>query len=240
MKFITNEPALLIGSTLVVSDLHIGIEYDYRKRGIKMPSQTHHMLSRLKKLLKRTHAKKLLVCGDLKHKVPGLTVQEEREVPDFVSTLAERVTIDIVQGNHDADLAQLLPPGIRLHPTEGFLQKDVYFSHGHTWPSPSLLQAKRLVIGHIQPQIEIKDSLGYIWREQVWVRAPLNPEKVKEKYSRSTDVELIILPSFNPLAGGLALNKEQARESPILKLAHLKEANIYLLDGTFLGRLSDL
>ena len=265
MKFLANQPALLLGKTLVVSDIHLGIEHEYRSRGIRMPSQTAAMKVRLETLLKQTKASRLIICGDLKHKVPGTTFQEQKELPEFLKSI--RARIEIAQGNHDADLKPLLPPQVRLHSTRGFLHQEAYCTHGHTWPDPEFLKAKAVVMGHVQPQIEIRDKLGYCWREQVWVRAALDKKKIQAQYPKvrlpNGLPELIILPSFNPLAGGLALNaafsKKPApkrellcpspslrntstisRLSPLLKLANMKKAKIHLLDGTLLGELGRL
>jgi len=242
MKFIANEPALLEGRTLVVSDLHIGIELEYRRSGIKIPSQTALMEKRLDSLLNLTKATTLLICGDLKHKVPGISLQEQREIPEFLKHFTKKVKVEIVQGNHDADLKPLLPRGVRLHPASGVLKGSTFYMHGHARPSTSFLKTKHLVIGHVQPQIEIKDKLGYVWREQVWVQAGLDKKKIKEHFKTTSHVpELTIIPSFNPMAGGLALNKkETVRHSPVLKMTKLNQAKLYLLDGTFLGALRRL
>ncbi|MFH1294908.1 MAG: hypothetical protein ABIH90_03150 [Candidatus Aenigmatarchaeota archaeon] len=69
MKFISNEPALLVGKTLVLADIHLGVEYDYKIAGYKMPSQTQKTTKRIKDLLKKTKAEKLLLMG--RHKAQG-------------------------------------------------------------------------------------------------------------------------------------------------------------------------
>jgi len=254
-KFISGEPAVLAGETLVVSDLHIGIEHGFRRAGIKMPSQTRSMKERLDSLIKKTKAKRLVILGDVKHKVPGSTFQEEREIPEFLEHFSKKVKLEIVPGNHDADLKRLVSKKIKIHPSKGILKDKIYFMHGHAWPDSSFLDADFLVMGHVQPQIEIKDKLGYVWRERVWVRAELDRKKSVELFgkkgkTKSSKVrldsgqrlpELIVLSSFNKMSGGLALNKkEKLRESPVLKLAKLNKTRIYLLDGTFLGELRKL
>ena len=44
MKFLT-EPAMMIGNALVISDLHIGLEYEIYKSGITVPSQVSDLAS---------------------------------------------------------------------------------------------------------------------------------------------------------------------------------------------------
>jgi len=251
VKFVTGEPALLCGKTLVISDLHMGIEYAYRKSGINLPSQSEKLVERIEKLLNKTRAKSLIFLGDVKHKVPGTSWQEEKEIPGFLSHLLGRVKVEVTPGNHDGNLRNLLPRGVKLHPSSGFLFGDFYFSHGHTWPDPKFLKAKHLVIGHSQPMIEFRDKLGYRWLEPVWVRTNLLRKKVSKRYkgSRGSSENLpriIIMPAFNEFAGGVALNRkiniERKREfiSPILKFADMKKAEVLLLDGTFLGELGKI
>ncbi|MBL7206869.1 MAG: metallophosphoesterase, partial [Candidatus Aenigmarchaeota archaeon] len=185
MKFLTNQPAFLLEKTLVIADIHVGIEYEYFRSGIKVPSQTDKILERVKKLIKETNAKKLLILGDLKHKVPGTSYQEKREVPEFLNELDDLVEIEIVAGNHDGGLKSMLSNDIKLHPSKGFLSGNVYFCHGNSWPSKEFLKADYIIMGHIHPLFEIKDKLGYRWSERVWVRAELGKKKIEEKYGKS-------------------------------------------------------
>jgi hypothetical protein len=51
------------------------------------------------------------------------------------------------------------------------------------------------------------------------------------------------MPTFNDLLGGIAVNeKDSELLGPIMKnnLVDMDNADIYLLDGTFLGKLADL
>jgi putative SbcD/Mre11-related phosphoesterase len=246
-RFVTNEPALLIGRTLVVSDLHLGIEYEFYQSGIKVPSQTEKIQKRLDRLLDVTKAKALVFLGDTKHKVPGISYQETREIPELLDHFSGRVRVVCIMGNHDPGLEDLAPKGVEIRPTEGFLLGNVYLNHGHTWPGKDFLKAKFIVIGHLQPQIQFRNRLGYVWREHVWARTSLNKDKLKKRYGKVRNLpELIIMPAFNPFAGGLTLNKKGIFEErdkhngPIVKTADTKKAKIYLLDGTYLGELKGL
>ena len=262
LKFVTGEPALLAGRTLFASDLHIGIEHEYRQAGLNMPSQTPKILSRLESLLKKTRARKLVLIGDIKHKVPGKTWQEERELPAFLQRLSEKAELHIVPGNHDGGIQEFVPKGVKLYPTQGAiigvqdyatgkrqrtLSNDqlIYASHGHTWPDPSFLKAKYLLISHSHPQVEFRDRLGYRWGERIWIRASLDKKKIQVRYPEAKALpELIVMPAFNPLSGGIPVNRkpekgEPQKEhiSPILKSAKMRTAKIYMLDGTYLGEL---
>jgi putative SbcD/Mre11-related phosphoesterase len=248
-RFVTGKPALLLGKTLVVSDLHIGIEHEYRQSGINLLSQTGRMLARLEELIGRTKADRLVVIGDVKHKVPGTSFQEEREIPAFFRRLSGRARVEIVPGNHDDNISRLVPPEVRVHPSEGALFGDAYLSHGHTWPSPDVLKAGAVIVGHTQPQVEIRDSLGYRWVEPVWVKASIPGEPLGKRYGHPTGAagdggerELIVLPAFNEFAGGMPVNRPSGKRfiSPLLGLADMDRAGIYLLDGTYLGELASI
>jgi putative SbcD/Mre11-related phosphoesterase len=247
IRFITGEPALLSGRTLFLSDIHVGIENGYRKSGINMPSQTGKLLSRIESLLQKTRASKLLLIGDIKHKVPGKSRQEARELPAFLQRLAEKAELHIVPGNHDGGIAEFIPKGVKLYPTQGGLFGNIYVSHGHTWPDPSFLQAKHLLMSHSHPLFEFRDRLGYRWGERVWIKANLDPRKIRARYPEAKALpELILMPAFNPLSGGIPVNRkipkgeEKKHISPILKSAKMRTAKIYMLDGTYLGELGKL
>jgi putative SbcD/Mre11-related phosphoesterase len=262
IKFITNEPAVqLPGRILVIADLHIGAEYEFRRAGIKIPSQTKKLLERTKKLIKQTKSGKVIILGDIKHKVPGLSFQEERELPVFLNTLIKDlgIEVEIVPGNHDDGL-QSLVPDVKFHPSLGILLGDVYLTHGHTWPSPDFLKASHVLSGHRHPVIEFRDKLGYVWRERVWMRASLKKEAIKKKYSKKSKTdkiptklpEFIAMPAFNDMVGGTALNTKRLSKTysqlkrkltplgPLLKSVQKRTARVYLLDGTYLGELGKL
>ena len=242
-EFVTGEAAILFGSKLVVSDLHIGIEHDFYTSGIKLESQTNEMKKRLDNLIRSTKAKELVFLGDLKHKVPGISYQEMKEIPEFMSHFTKKLKVIIVMGNHDPGIENMGTKA-EIKPTEGFLSDKVYFTHGHTWPDKSFLKADYLIMGHVQPQIEFKDKLGSRWQETVWVKAELNKKKVEEKYGKTKKLpHIIIIPSFNTLTGGHKINRKETtkeHKTPIMNMLKLNDADIHLLDGTFLGKLKEL
>jgi hypothetical protein len=252
-RFVTSQPAVLIGDTLVVADLHIGVEFGYYKSGVRIPSNTGSMLRGIGELITLTKARSLVLLGDVKHKVPGSSMQEMREVPQFLASLGDKIEVDIVPGNHDPGLKNFLPEGVSLHPSRGFGKGKCYFAHGHTWPDPEFMNADYVFVGHEHPQIEFRDRLGYRFFEQVWIRAELDRKKISGKYKKVPVrlPELIIVPKFNRLSGGISMNYpisqiDRAHKSdnggigPLVRSADMKSSKIYLLDGTFLGVLASL
>lgn len=251
LKFVTGEPALLIGKNLVITDLHIGIEYRYRKNGIKVPSQSGKLMERIEKLLEDTRAEKLIILGDIKHKVPGTSFQEERDVPVFFQRLSEKAKIEVTPGNHDDNIGKLLPENVVVHESTGFAIRDTWLCHGHAWPDKEFLEKERIVMGHNHASVELVDKLGYRWKDPVWLRAELNRKKLSEKYKippKDRIPELILMPPFNDLTGLIPLNKRAlaARKylkegpNPMFKISKKNKARVYMIDGTFLGELGKL
>ncbi|NOX71239.1 MAG: hypothetical protein GXO64_00885, partial [Candidatus Micrarchaeota archaeon] len=44
MKFVHEIPAIVMKKKLIIADIHIGVEYRFRRNGIQLPSQTDSML----------------------------------------------------------------------------------------------------------------------------------------------------------------------------------------------------
>src|SRR3989338_6445317 len=105
--FLKNYPAMKIKDCLIVADLHLGITKDIYDSGIVMPRQAKKMAERLNKLKKLTRTKKLVILGDVKHKVPGFSVMEKYELEKFFSALKFREII-ILKGNHDGNIEKMI------------------------------------------------------------------------------------------------------------------------------------
>ena len=248
MKFTKNYPALFIEEikTLVIADLHIGISYELYQSGINIPTQVEEMKKTIIKLINQTKAKVLVLLGDLKHDVPGISVQELKEIPQFLEDLSKRIKIEIVLGNHDTFLKELLPKR-KLHSSKGFKIGKFGFIHGHAWPSKELLVCDYLIMSHIHPTVQFKDKFGYRIIEPIWIKSNINQKKIKERYKvkKTGKLEIIIMPAFNNLLGGTPVNvktKSDELLGPLLKnnFIDMDSSEIYLMDGTYLGILKNI
>jgi putative SbcD/Mre11-related phosphoesterase len=247
LNFVTGEAALAIGKALVIADLHIGAEHDYRAAGITMPSRTGDAEKKLIGLVETAKAKRLIILGDVKHRVPGASFQEEREVPQLLSRLSHHVSVEVVPGNHDGGLEKLCPD-ITMHPSEGIMVDGFCLTHGHAWPDAEAMDAKAVIIGHNHPQIEFRDKLGHRWRERVWIRTSLKKKPLSSHYKKLPKKlpDLILMPAFGTLVGGWAVNnpRDDGRLvgglGPLTRCADMKKALAYMLDGTFLGEISKI
>ena len=186
------------------------------------------------------------------------------ELRDYVSD------ISIVRGNHDANLEPLLPENVQLLPATGTIVGDIGLFHGHKWPSPTLLKCKTLIMGHVHPVVVFRDPSGFKITRQVWIKAGCNPEALakvllqkhgmkikgtieemmqKHYFIKLRAKQVFIMPSFNDFLGGRAINETKPGKEgqatmigPMLRSGtlDLDNADVYLLDGTYLGTLNQL
>jgi putative SbcD/Mre11-related phosphoesterase len=248
--------------TMVIADLHIGWEMAVSRRGIYVPSQTPKLLAKLEELVRRYSPQDLIILGDVKHTVATAEMSEWHDVPDFFSELRPLVQkIRVIRGNHDGNLEPLLPENIELLPTTGIVLGRTGFFHGHRWPPLSVLECKTIVMGHVHPVVSLRDPAGFSIARQVWIRINCNREQLAKTLSQkyklrtvrpveSEPLQLFIIPSFNDFLGGRPLNERrldcdgQPRGvvGPILRseAVDMETAEVYLLDGTYLGTLSQL
>jgi len=256
--------------TLVIADLHLGWEMALSEKGIHVPSQTQKLLKRVLDLISMYKPGRLLILGDIKYSVAAADIGEWHDVPDFFTGLQKRLSdIVIIRGNHDGNLEPLLPENVKILPATGVSMGEVGFFHGHKWPTPALLGCKTLVMGHVHPVVAFRDRAGFRITRQVWVKIRYDSRKLSEtlltkngiKIKENAEVtlwkryrvkpktsQLFIMPSFNDFLGGRPLNeahyegKSGGIVGPVLRSgsAEMARAETYLLDGTFLGTLSQL
>lgn len=225
MKFVRGYPAIQIKDTLVITDMHIGITYDLWKKGVSIPSQISDFSKRVNKLKKMTKTSRLVVLGDVKHKVPGIALQEFKEVPNFFDSVNYN-KITIVKGNHDSHIERMVPEKVKIR--KSMILGDCLLTHGHRNVKTT---KKCIVIGHNQPHLRFRDELKAIYSEPVWVIGNLSG-KYKGK-------KLIIIPAFNELCGATVVNKDELL-GPIAKTLIKKSSRCFLLDGTDIGVIKDL
>jgi putative SbcD/Mre11-related phosphoesterase len=238
---ILNEPALFINEKkiLVLADLHIGIESELNEKGINAASQIKKITNHFILLCKKYKPKEIVLLGDIKHNIPSSTIQERKDVKNFLEEIKSYGIIHIVPGNHDGNIQKILPDHTILHPSDGFIIENMGFVHGHRWPSQEIMDSKQMIMGHTHPTIMFTDRLGYKTFEPCWVKANFDKNKLKQKYSNSSNPEILVMPAFNPLCGGIAANS-QGITGPLGKIIDIKNAQIFLIDGTHLGKIKDI
>lgn len=253
----------------MVADLHIGWEKLLSQRGVHVPSQTPKIKNMLLKVIKEAKPTQVTFLGDVKDAITKVSMEEWKEIPEFFETIEKQVPdLQVILGNHDGNLEPLLPETVKIVPPSGTSFGDVGLFHGHAWPAPRLLESRSLIIGHVHPTVAIRDPMGLRMTKQVLLKAQCNGEQLEKtlrKYlgTKNTDIrnvpekpnetkvkvsQLFIMPSFNHFLGGRPVNEKKkgkrvdAYIGPILRsgCVNIDEAEVYLLDGTFLGTVNQL
>lgn len=228
---------------LAVADYHAGIEVGLRyERGVELDSNADVRRRRLLRLLSRTDADRVVVLGDLVHRIAEPDGVEAEEVRDLLDALDQRdVPLTLATGNHDGGVADVFPDRIEILPTEGARIGDVGLVHGHTWPDAEALSASTLCMGHEHPSVRLTDEVGGSRVERAWLRGPLLREPFEEALGDEAaelawqNPELVVFPAFNDRSGGTWINVEgESFLAPFLPEA-LASGEAYLTDGTRLG-----
>ncbi|WP_277553608.1 metallophosphoesterase [Halobaculum limi] len=239
---IPDEPAAtadLGGETaLLLADYHAGIEAGLRyERGVELDSAGDERRDRVLDLLVRTDADRLVVLGDLGHRIGGAGDAETAELDALLSAVGVPVTLAV--GNHDPGLADEFGDRLTVTPPGGARVGDVGIVHGHTWPAPEVLGADVICMGHEHPAVRLEDAVGGGRAEKAWLRGALDRAAFADAVDLAgvdwRDPELIVFPAFNDRSGGTWVNVDgQGFLAPFLPDG-FASAEAYLLDGTRLG-----
>jgi uncharacterized protein len=248
LKIVPGDAALVFSnsgtSTLLISDLHLGLEKEMAKKGFSLPAYSVKMVGRVKEISERYDATRLMVLGDVKHTVGKVEDIEWGVVPWFFDTMLDLFEkVEVVPGNHDGNIKAVLPPRVVLHPSHGTVIGSgtgrIGVAHGHAWPSEEAITTRNLVIGHSHFTYEMRDAFGSRSRESVWVTASYDVAELMEGAGYTSKAKgggkLTVMPPFNRLVGGQPINRSRSFEfGPVLSSGSvsLEGADIFLLDGT--------
>ena len=227
---------------LLVADVHAGIEVGLRyERGVELDSRADERRERLCALIAETDADRLVVLGDLANRIAAPEGDEREELVELIRAVTDRVPMTLVEGNHDAGVAEAFADDLDvIGAGGGVLGESVGVLHGHTWPDPALLDADVVCLGHEHPQVRLEDAVGGSRVERAWLRGAIEPAAFVEggnaDVARSGDPpEIVVFPAFNERSGGTWVNVDgQSFLAPFLPAA-LPAGDAYLLDGTRLG-----
>ncbi|MCW4048577.1 MAG: metallophosphoesterase [Candidatus Bathyarchaeota archaeon] len=272
IQLLTPHPVLMVESgerVMLAADLHLGMEYELAKQGINIPYQWNRMLDEMTARLEEYRPDRLILVGDVKHGVPATSFQEKREIPHFFNTLLEAVEhIDVTRGNHDANIQNYLPEEVTLHTSKGVIIGDGFTAavlHGHAWPPPEMMSVDAVIMAHNHPTVMLNTPLGIRMSQRAWIRGKCEPEALCKAFLAQENVkveedalkefrdhfmvtpgnpEIIIMPMFNDMLGGLPVNQEAPKSllGPLFRTeaVNMEDFDAYLLDGTYVGKVGFL
>jgi len=238
LRFVHGEAALHVDDSLIIAELHIGYEQRF------FPDMdvffTDKLIARVRALLDKTKARRLIINGDVKHSVRGATPEEQRELAKFFDAMKKQgVRTTIVKGNHDGDIERFVH-NAEIVGQGGLLLGGVGVFHGNAWPSKEIAEkAKTLVLAHTHPCVELGGR-----QLQCWLVGRLCA-KARTRFRHWRSARVIVMPAFSQLVGCASINKHPAKArllGPLFRNEMFKigEAEVYTLDGVCVGRLKDL
>ncbi|MFA5381657.1 MAG: metallophosphoesterase [Candidatus Micrarchaeia archaeon] len=243
IKFIYDKPALIIDNNiLVIADLHISAEKKIIPNGEEIINLTQLLLEELFALIYEYKIKKIIILGDVKEDIYDLSP----ELFLFFTKLSEKVKIEIVKGNHDVNLEKLPKNlNLKIHSSSGvvYICKNnlkIGLAHGHAWPNDELLLCDYLILAHEHAHFLLQDEKGKKYYEKVFLISDINEKNAKNKYKNiNKKCKLIVLPTFNPVLFGKAINEQKIGLGPIFKnkVFKMNSLLIYTLKGICLGQL---
>lgn len=223
-KWVEAAPCLVIDEGgkryLVLSDLHIGIEGENVDRGVHLPSMLPALLGNVRELVVEQGVDSLLLLGDVKHRVAGVSWREARQLREFVSQVRRLVDeVIIVPGNHDVGVYSLTEGMATIAPSRGLGIGDLWLLHGHTWPHPESLSKDLIIIGHTHPVLRMVEENVAV-RQRVYLLMKTRRSRLYEaliarpgygdlvrSYSKRGYIRLLVMPHFNPAAGGVEVGQ---------------------------------
>ena len=238
---------------LLLADTHVGYEVELRRvKGVNAMSQTRKLVERVLELADLHNVTAVVILGDVKHELP-VPRESAEEVRAFLSTVAKRVPMLLIPGNHDSLLQEIASgiDGVEIAPTRGVLVDRFLLIHGHVKPAKQDLEKADVVImGHTHPAVVIRDDIGYAVKEPAVLKIRTSRTKMcralyGEPCKRRAQLKIVVLPASHPLITGVDVREipQMASEGrTLLKYIEWKTENVevYLPDMTFIGTLADL
>jgi len=241
-RIIESMPAMILQEQkkhLVITDLHIGFENTFSRNKIFLGnnSSIKQITAAVTKLILKEYVDSLILLGDTKSSIQRITKNEWNDVPYFFEQVKKISDVTLVPGNHDAGIEKLVPDEITMISSKGIVIDDVLLTHGHSMPSENFSSVNRIIMGHIHPVFFQDDSL--VNGERVWISLKAKKELIFP--SAKGDIEITVIPSFNPYFYATQKRHYKKSISPIIeKIKNDSIAKIITLDGTIIGNESQL
>jgi putative SbcD/Mre11-related phosphoesterase len=209
LRLVEGWPALLLGRTLVISDVHLGIEKELWREGVRASNISDLALDRFRELLEITKPSKIIIDGDLKHNIPVFTRREAEKVKEFIELGESYGRVLVVKGNHDGGLENIIDNVVG-----GVVREDkFYITHGHM-----NIPHRPVIIGHLHPAFPLETGFR---------KEPIKVWLMNE--------EVLVLPAFSPFILGNDITRPENWLGPIARRE--KQFDVFSLEGHYLGEI---
>ena len=242
-RIVESEPAMILQENeekyLVVADLHLGFEHILSSNKIFLGSNSSvkQITDNLKNIIRNENIDSVVLLGDIKSSIQHIAKNEWAEVPYFFDEIKKESDVILVPGNHDSNIEKLVPNGITMISSKGLVIDDVLLTHGHSTPSENFSSVNRIIMGHVHPVFFQENSL--VNGQRVWIS--LKSKKDLIFPSKTGEIEITVIPSFNPYFYTTQKRHYKKSISPIIeKIKNESIAKIITLDGTIIANEAEL
>jgi uncharacterized protein len=226
---------------LVISDLHLGFEYDLLKKGIQIDSKffTQQIISEIHAIVGGFNPDGIILLGDIKDSIVNTNSIEWNHIPRFLMDLSISSHVYLIPGNHDVKIESLSPAEVSIASPTGITLGDTLFLHGHTMPSRKKSAVNKIIMGHLHPVLKKPDS--NLNGQRVWIFLRVKKSSVFKNEEGYLD--LVTVPSINQFinpSSDFRKKNTTASLSPVIRNAtrsyeYIKQALVVCLDGYVLG-----
>jgi len=235
-RIIPSKPALILEGkkkNLIVTDIHIGFENAMKTNEIFLgkKSTINETINELTEIIDAEKPDNVILLGDVKSSIQNISRNEWEEVPLFFEKIGEKCDVTLIPGNHDANIQKLVPDNVSMISSTGMVEENVLLTHGHTMPSENFSHIEKIIMGHVHPVFFQEDSI--MNGKQVWVSLKVEKEKIFP--SKSGELEIIIIPSFNRYFYATHKKYYKKSISPIIQRLEISSAKVVSLEGVILG-----
>lgn len=239
-RIIPSKPVLVLEGnekSIVITDTHIGFESSLASNEIFIGrnSSINETINEITEIIETEKPDSVILLGDIKSSIKTISKNEWDEVPLFLNEIKKKCHVVLIPGNHDANIARLVPDGISMISSTGMVQENILLTHGHTMPSENFSHVDRIIMGHVHPVFFDEESV--LNGQRVWVSLMTDKENIFP--NKSGEIEITIVPSFNKYFYATHKKKYKKSISPIIeKIKNVSSARIVTLNGMIIGNES--
>ncbi len=220
---LSEKKGLMVDNSLIIADLHLGIEGVLEEKGVAIPSlQIGDIIDEITELLEELMPNELIIAGDLKHEFSMNIPEEWKDVKRFIESVIEYTEVKVIRGNHDNFLQTILSK-YDIDFMESYSIGDFSVIHGN-----KEVDSERIIMGHEHPSIKLRHE-GGIYSYRAFL------------HCRNEEREVWVLPHFSPILSGTNI-LESDFISPVMKYFSSDDVEVYAIEDDiyYMGTLKIL